>query len=132
MNVFLQKKKKIIQMPMFESNEYLQRVITTGQNYAYLKIGEGCSNRCTYCAIPYIRGPFVSRKMEEILEEAREKVTKLSSNMRYKIRLSYDGSAFCGWQIQNNDRTVQGDLEKALEMLTGSHIQVTGAGRTPW
>ena len=50
--------------------------------------------------------------------------------MRYKIRLSYDGSAFCGWQIQTNDRTVQGDLEKALETLTGEHIQVTGAGRT--
>lgn len=50
--------------------------------------------------------------------------------MRYIIRLSYDGSAFCGWQIQNNDRTVQGDLEKALQMLAGRHIQVTGAGRT--
>ena len=50
--------------------------------------------------------------------------------MRYKIRLSYDGSAFCGWQIQTNDRTVQGDLEKALKMLTGEYIQVTGAGRT--
>ena len=50
--------------------------------------------------------------------------------MRYIITLSYDGSAFCGWQIQNNDRTVQGDLEKALKMLTGRYIQVTGAGRT--
>lgn len=50
--------------------------------------------------------------------------------MRYIIRLSYDGSAFCGWQIQNNDRTVQGDLEKALHTLTGAYIQVTGAGRT--
>jgi tRNA pseudouridine38-40 synthase len=50
--------------------------------------------------------------------------------MRYKIRLSYDGSAFCGWQIQPNDRTVQGDLEKALQMLTGAQVQVTGAGRT--
>ena len=50
--------------------------------------------------------------------------------MRYIIRLSYDGSAFCGWQIQNSDRTVQGDLEKALRTLTGSEIQVTGAGRT--
>ena len=50
--------------------------------------------------------------------------------MRYKIRLSYDGSAFFGWQIQTNDRTVQGDLEKALKMLTGEYIQVTGAGRT--
>ncbi len=50
--------------------------------------------------------------------------------MRYIIRLSYDGSAFCGWQIQNNDRTVQGDLEKALRTLTGSEVSVTGAGRT--
>ena len=50
--------------------------------------------------------------------------------MRYIIRLSYDGNAFCGWQIQNNDRTIQGDLEKALRTLTGTEISVTGAGRT--
>ncbi len=50
--------------------------------------------------------------------------------MRYIIRLSYDGSAFCGWQIQNNDRTVQGDLEKALHTLIGTPVPVTGAGRT--
>ena len=50
--------------------------------------------------------------------------------MRYKIRLSYDGSGFCGWQIQNNARTLQGELEKALSTLLGSPIQVTGAGRT--
>ncbi len=50
--------------------------------------------------------------------------------MRYSIRLSYDGGAFCGWQIQNNDRTVQGDLEKALSTLTGIQVAVTGAGRT--
>ena len=50
--------------------------------------------------------------------------------MRYKIRLSYDGSAFCGWQIQNNAVTVQGELEKALSTLLGAPVQVTGAGRT--
>jgi tRNA pseudouridine38-40 synthase len=50
--------------------------------------------------------------------------------MRYKIRLSYDGSAFCGWQVQNNARTVQGELEKALSTLLGTPVQVTGAGRT--
>lgn len=58
-------------LPMPCSDEFLNRVLTTGKNYAYLKIGEGCSNRCTYCAIPYIRGPFVSRKMEDIIEEAK-------------------------------------------------------------
>ena len=50
--------------------------------------------------------------------------------MRYSIRLSYDGSAFCGWQIQNNAVSVQGVLEKALSTLCGQEIQVTGAGRT--
>ena len=58
-------------MPMLEQEEFLNREISTGKNYAYLKIGEGCSNKCTYCAIPYIRGSFVSRKKEDILEEAK-------------------------------------------------------------
>ena len=49
---------------------YEDRYLTTGNATAYLKIAEGCSNRCTYCAIPYIRGPYESRKMEDILEEA--------------------------------------------------------------
>ncbi len=47
------------------------RVLSTQPFYAYLKIAEGCSNRCTYCAIPSIRGDFRSRPMEEVLEEAR-------------------------------------------------------------
>ena len=54
---------------------YMDRVISTGNKTAYLKIAEGCSNRCTYCAIPYIRGPYVSRPMEEVLEEAKKLVT---------------------------------------------------------
>lgn len=58
-------------LPMPKYNEFMERIVTTGKNYAYLKIGEGCSNKCTYCAIPYIRGPFVSRKMDEILNEAK-------------------------------------------------------------
>ena len=65
------KTKRISKLPMFEEREYIQRTISTGENFAYLKIGEGCSNMCTYCAIPYIRGLFVSRPMEDILEEAR-------------------------------------------------------------
>lgn len=56
--------------------EYENRVITTGDKMSYLKIAEGCSNRCTYCSIPLIRGPFVSRKMEDVLKEARELAKK--------------------------------------------------------
>ena len=48
------------------------RILTGGEKSAYLKIAEGCDNRCTYCAIPFIRGAFRSRKMEDILDEARE------------------------------------------------------------
>ena len=55
--------------------DYLDRVISTGNKTAYLKIAEGCSNRCTYCAIPYIRGPYISRKIEDVLQEA-EKLSK--------------------------------------------------------
>lgn len=67
---------KVPKMPMLDQALFLNRVITTGKNFAYLKIGEGCSNRCTYCAIPYIRGPFVSRKKEDIIKEAKELVKK--------------------------------------------------------
>ena len=51
--------------------DFLDRIITTGQNYAYLRIAEGCSNFCTYCAIPKIRGKYISRKIEDVLEEAQ-------------------------------------------------------------
>ena len=83
MDVQIQPKNKtnlkiseITQLPMLEQEEYMERVVTTGQNYAYLKIGEGCSNFCTYCAIPYIRGKFISRKIEDILEEAKMLASK--------------------------------------------------------
>ncbi len=46
------------------------RILTTPEYTAYLKIAEGCSNRCSYCAIPTIRGDFRSREMKDILEEA--------------------------------------------------------------
>ena len=52
--------------------DYMDRMVSTGKTTAYLKIAEGCSNKCTYCAIPNIRGPYVSRKIEDILEEAKK------------------------------------------------------------
>lgn len=49
-----------------------QRILTTPHYWAYLKIGEGCSNRCTYCTIPSIRGNMRSRSMENVIDEARQ------------------------------------------------------------
>ena len=47
------------------------RVVTTPEHYAYIKIAEGCDNRCSYCIIPYLRGKFRSRQMDDVLYEAR-------------------------------------------------------------
>ena len=52
--------------------EELDRVLTTPNYCAFLRIAEGCSNRCAYCVIPSLRGKYRSRKMENILAEARE------------------------------------------------------------
>ena len=48
------------------------RVLTTPNHYAYLKISEGCNNFCSYCTIPFIRGRFVSTPMEQLVFEAQE------------------------------------------------------------
>ena len=53
-----------------EHLDFLDRVVTTGENYAYLRIAEGCNNRCTFCAIPSIRGNYISRTMEDVLADA--------------------------------------------------------------
>lgn len=52
------------------SDDY--RIVSTGPFSAYLKIGEGCDNRCSYCAIPLIRGGFVSRPYKDIIKEAND------------------------------------------------------------
>ena len=72
-NDFWNKVKRIIDNNNIQQEylSYNNRIITTGAKTAYLKIAEGCSNCCTYCAIPKIRGKYISRKKEEIIEEAR-------------------------------------------------------------
>lgn len=51
---------------------YSDRVLTTPYHYAYLKIADGCSNHCTYCAIPSIRGKYRSEKLEDLIREAKK------------------------------------------------------------
>ena len=52
--------------------EEIPRVVSTGPGWAYLRIAEGCNNFCAFCAIPFIRGRYRSRKMEDIVDEAKE------------------------------------------------------------
>lgn len=47
------------------------RIVTTPEHYAYIKIAEGCDNRCSYCIIPYLRGKYRSRHLDDVLYEAR-------------------------------------------------------------
>lgn len=64
-------KAKLFGDKKFVYNSNMPRVIVTPSFYAYIKIAEGCNNKCSYCAIPSIRGPYRSRSIEDIIEEAK-------------------------------------------------------------
>ncbi|KJS23426.1 MAG: ribosomal protein S12 methylthiotransferase [Clostridiaceae bacterium BRH_c20a] len=66
-------KEKVIKVNAKHTQQYfeLPRHLVTSKHYAYLRIAEGCDNRCSYCTIPEIRGPFRSRPMENIINEAK-------------------------------------------------------------
>jgi ribosomal protein S12 methylthiotransferase len=83
----------------------LPRVSTTPVHYRYLKIAEGCSNRCSYCAIPMIRGNFTSRPVSSILDEARRLVGEGAKEL---ILLAQDSTAY---------RDGETDLVKLLTSL---------------
>src|SRR6056297_1255016 len=57
-----------IDKPVFDFNQNLAR-FNKENHYSYVKIAEGCNNNCSYCSIPFIRGPLNSRKMEDIIKE---------------------------------------------------------------
>lgn len=83
--------------------EYTDRVITTGTNYAYLKIADGCSNCCTFCAIPKIRGIQKSRTIESILEEA----TKLANQGYEEIILTAQDTTRYGIDIYGTPKLAE-------------------------
>lgn len=69
---FLNSNKKIILCDKENSKvNQGERILTTGKSCAYVRIAEGCNNNCTYCIIPQIRGRYRSRKIEDIIEEAK-------------------------------------------------------------
>ena len=84
----------------------LPRISTTPAHYRYLKIAEGCSNRCSYCAIPLIRGNFTSRPYESILDEARRLADEGAKEL---VLLAQDSTAY---------RDGEADLPMLLKALT--------------
>ena len=104
----------------FDDKEKLElggdRVITTGDAYAYLKISEGCNNRCAYCAIPYIRGNMRSRTVEDIVAEAK---TLDEMGIKELILVAQDTSAY-GFDLYG---------EYALPRLIRA---ITDATEIPW
>ena len=89
------------------------RYVSTGSYSAYLKIGDGCSNCCSYCAIPLIRGPYQSRNFDSIISEAKE-----LANKGYKelIVLQQDTTRY-GLDLKNKKTIV--DLLKELLLIPG-------------
>ncbi|MEE1125044.1 MAG: 30S ribosomal protein S12 methylthiotransferase RimO [Acutalibacteraceae bacterium] len=67
------------------------RIQSTPPHYAYLKLGDGCDNRCTYCAIPLIRGKFRSRTIESVVDEAKQLV---ASGVKELILIAQDTTRY--------------------------------------
>lgn len=93
----------------------LPRVVTTPPYTAFLKIAEGCDNRCTYCVIPYIRGAYRSRKMEDILKEA-EKLAK--AGVKELIVIAQDTTRY-GMDLYKKQKLPR--LLKKLAQIDGIH-----------
>lgn len=104
-------KKRVISGHISRSPaERLPRILSTPPYTAYLKIADGCDNNCTYCAIPMIRGHYRSRRIEYIVEEARDLA---ESGVKELILIAQDTSRY-GCDIYGEN-----SLDKLLEELVG-------------
>ena len=88
------------------------RILTTPEHYAYIKIAEGCDNRCAYCIIPYLRGRFRSRSMDDVLYEAR---LLAASGVKELIVVAQDTSRY-GTDLPGNKRLLPELLERLCEI----------------
>ncbi|MDD6967930.1 MAG: 30S ribosomal protein S12 methylthiotransferase RimO [Firmicutes bacterium] len=92
------------------------RVLTTPQHYAYIKIAEGCDNRCSYCVIPSLRGKYRSRRMEDVLYEAR---MLASTGVKELIVVAQDTSRY-GTDLPEHKRLLP-QLLTELAKIEGIH-----------
>jgi ribosomal protein S12 methylthiotransferase len=103
-----QKATSFLSKPTFLYDEKTPRILSTPSFYAYLKIAEGCSNLCTFCTVPKIRGAYRSRGIRSVLEEARELADR---GVREIILIAQDTTAY-GRDLHNGT-----NLEKLLKGL---------------
>ena len=97
----LQKDDAIVEFGSIDAPEQeTGRVLTTPEHYAFIKIAEGCDNRCAYCIIPYLRGKFRSRQMDDVLYEAR---LLAASGVKELIVVAQDTSRY-GTDLPGNKR----------------------------
>ena len=92
------------------------RILTTPEHYAYIKIAEGCDNRCAYCIIPYLRGKFRSRQMDDVLYEAR---LLADSGIKELIVVAQDTSRY-GTDLPGHKRLLP-ELLRQLCQIDGFH-----------
>ena len=92
------------------------RILTTPEHYAYLKIAEGCDNRCAYCIIPYLRGKFRSRQMDDVLYEAR---VLAANGVKELLVVAQDTSRY-GTDLPGHKRLLPELLRKLCE-IDGLH-----------
>ena len=92
------------------------RILTTPEHYAFLKIAEGCDNRCSYCIIPYLRGKFRSRQMDDVLYEAR---LLADSGVKEIIVVAQDTSRY-GTDLPGHKRLLP-ELLRQLCAIDGFH-----------
>ena len=90
------------------------RILTTPEHYAYIKIAEGCDNRCSYCIIPYLRGKFRSRQMDDVLYEAR---ILAANGIKELIVVAQDTSRY-GTDLPGNKRLLP-DLLRQMCKIDG-------------
>ena len=106
-------KRKDKNIKEYNRLDFNERVVSTGVNYAYLRIADGCDNFCTFCAIPYIRGRFKSRKEEDIIQEA-ERLAK--QGYRELIVIAQDTTKY-GTDLYG--KPMLGDLLEKLTKIEG-------------
>ncbi len=92
------------------------RIVTTPEHYAFIKIAEGCDNRCAYCIIPYLRGKYRSRQLDDVLYEAR---LLADSGVKELIVVAQDTSRY-GTDLPGHKRLLPELLRKLCE-IEGLH-----------